>query len=178
GFGGVYVYMRYPALGARNRFNRSREEMFSELNFLNDGVRQIGRLCDTEVQVVVDSAIDRTNIGGGVFAQLLAKDSSLLLMSIAGAGPSMASTTSSNKDQHVVVDFIAKRIPRSSKKDEAANLQELLVRLCRRQTLLRKIRKDIQLQGWMQVWLFILIPLTIALLFALTIHIVSVFFYW
>jgi hypothetical protein len=178
GFGGVYVYMRYPSLSARNRANNSRDELFAELNTLNDDVRERSKSSGFDVQNAIESAIERTNIGGGVLAQLFAMDSSQLLIRGGEQGKSTASKTASNKDQHAVVDFIAKRIPRSSKKDEAAHLQELLTRLCRRQSLLRKIRKDIQLQGWMQVWLFVHIPLTIALLFALAIHIMSVFFYW
>ena len=178
GFGGVYVYMRYPQLGARNRANSSREELFTELGSLNGSVRKFSKLCDPQVQAVVDSAVDRTNIGGGVTAQLLALDSSQMLKVADENSQTMAATRVSNKYQNAVVDFIAQRIPRGRKQDEAANLQELLTMLCRRQALLQKIRKDIQLQGWMQVWLYIHIPLTIALLFALVIHIVSVFFYW
>lgn len=178
GFGGVYVYMRYPSLGARNRANSSREELFAELHALNDDIRQRAANCGGAVQDVIESAIDRTNIGGGALAQLLALDCSQLMLREGRNRTSAVSSTVSNKDQLAVVDFIAKRIPRGSKKDDAANLQELLTRLCRRQTLLRKIRKDIQLQGWMQVWLYVHIPLTVALLFTLAVHIMSVFFYW
>jgi hypothetical protein len=178
GMGGVYVYMRYPRLTARNRANSSREELFSELSQLNDNVRQRSKRCDAQLQTVIDSAIDRTQIGGGLMAQLLAIDHSQLLTVPDEHSQSMVTTRKSNKDQSLVVDFIAQQIPRSRKTEESANLQELLTILCRRQVLLRKIRKDIQLQGWMQIWLYLHIPLTISLLFALAAHIVSVFFYW
>lgn len=174
GFFGIYVYMRYPRLGAMNRSESSREDLFTELGALNDSVRKLSKVCDAEVQVVVDSAVDRTNIGGGVMAQLLATDSSQMLVSEQGT----AVRPIENKDQARVVEFVGQRIPRSTKKDASANLQHLLVMLCRRQNLLRKIRKDIRLQGWLKIWLYFHVPLTIALLFSLTIHIVSVFFYW
>ena len=173
GFYGLYVYLRYPGMGAQNRSNRSREELFTELGGLNESVRGIIRSCDADVQRVVDSAVDRTQIGGGVLSQLLIVDYSQMLQ-----GGDAASKPISNKDQAAVIDFVADRIPRGLKKDESANLQQLLSMLCRRQTLLRKIRKDIRLQGWLKVWLFVHVPLTIALLFALSIHIVSVFIYW
>ncbi|WP_101757807.1 hypothetical protein [Oceanicoccus sp. KOV_DT_Chl] len=178
GFAGVYVYMRYPRLSARNRANSSRDELFSELGELNDGVRKLASLCDPQVQAVVDSAIDRTNIGGSILAQLLAADGSQMLKPADEDSQSMAATRVSNKDQQSVVNFIAQRIPRSRKQEQSANLQDLLTMMCRRQALLRKIRKDVQLQGWMQIWLYVHIPLTVALLVALTVHIVSVFFYW
>ncbi|ARN74584.1 hypothetical protein [Oceanicoccus sagamiensis] len=178
GFGGVYVYMRYPSLSARNRANSSRAELFAELASLNESVRKLSKNCDPQVHAVVDSAIDRTNIGGGAVAQLMAIDASQMLKEADEDSLRTAASRVSNKDQQAVVDFIAQRIPRSRKQDESATLQELLTMLCRRQALLRKIRKDIQLQGWMQIWLYLHIPLTIALLFALAVHIIAVFFYW
>ena len=178
GFAGVYVYMRYPSLSARNRANNSREELFTELGGLNEAVRKLSKQCDPTVQAIVDSAVDRTDVGGGVFAQLFAIDDSQLIKPAEESSQSTAAKRISNKDQVQVVSFIGKRIPRGRKQQESAILQELLTMLCRRQALLRKIRKDIQLQSWMQIWLYIHIPLTIALLFSLTIHVVSVFFYW
>ena len=37
---------------------------------------------------------------------------------------------------------------------------------------------DLQLQALMEIWLYLHVPLSFALLGALTAHIVSVFFYW
>ncbi len=178
GFAGIYVYLSYPRLSARNRANSSRAELFTELGQLNESVRQLAKACDSQIQMVVDSAVDRTNIGGSVFAQLLATDTSQMLKVADENSQSMAASRVSNKDQQAVVDFIAQRIPRSRKQVDSANLQQLLTMLCRRQALLRKIRRDVQFQGWLQVWLYIHIPLTMALLVALAVHIVSVFFYW
>ena len=50
--------------------------------------------------------------------------------------------------------------------------------LCRRQAVLRRIRRDIRLRGWLKIWLYFHIPVTFALLFALALHIVSTFVYW
>ena len=93
-------------------------------------------------------------------------------------GRSTASTSASNRDQQAVIDFVATRSPRANKRGEAANLQALLSILCRRQAILRRIRADIRMQGWLGVWLYVHVPLTIALLGALTVHILSTFFYW
>jgi hypothetical protein len=69
-------------------------------------------------------------------------------------------------------------VPRADKSIEAGNLQALVLLLCRRQTVLRRIRRDIQLQGWLKVWLYVHVPLTIATLGALVVHIVTSFLYW
>src|SRR5664279_479690 len=47
----------------------------------------------------------------------------------------------------------------------------------KKQELVARARRDVQLKAWLDVWLYIHVPLSIALLVTLTIHIVSVFFY-
>jgi hypothetical protein len=76
------------------------------------------------------------------------------------------------------VDFVGARLPRAAKGAEAANLQQLIVLLCRRQAVLRRIRRDIRLYGWLKIWLYFHVPITIALLVALVLHIIVTFFYW
>lgn len=50
--------------------------------------------------------------------------------------------------------------------------------LRKRRAQLVQIRRQMRLKALLEVWLFIHVPLTIALLGALTAHIVSVFYYW
>lgn len=50
--------------------------------------------------------------------------------------------------------------------------------LIRRQTQLDRLRRHLRLRALLEVWLYIHVPATIALLAALTAHIVSVFYYW
>ncbi len=50
--------------------------------------------------------------------------------------------------------------------------------LAKRQVQLDQIRRHMRLKAMLEVWLFIHIPATIALLAALTAHIISVFYYW
>jgi hypothetical protein len=44
--------------------------------------------------------------------------------------------------------------------------------------LLRRLQRDVQLQGLLQAWLYLHLPLSFALLAALVAHIFSVFYYW
>ena len=67
---------------------------------------------------------------------------------------------------------------RASKVAEAELLEELLEVFCRRQAVLRRIAFDIRLRGRIRFWLLIHVPLTIALLVALVVHIVTTFIYW
>lgn len=50
--------------------------------------------------------------------------------------------------------------------------------LSRRLSLLARIRAQMRMRALLEVWLHIHVPMTVALLAALTAHIVSVFYYW
>jgi hypothetical protein len=50
--------------------------------------------------------------------------------------------------------------------------------LARRMAQLQQIRRHMRLKAMLEVWLYVHVPATIALLGALTAHIVSVFYYW
>lgn len=170
GFFGLYSYLTHPALAAKNREGGSRAELFAELFELDKQARSLAQKCAPAIAIAVDSSIERTSIGGGVYAQLFSQDDSFF---IRGEDRPVR-----NADQQPVIDFVAQRLPRADKSAEAANLQHLIVLLCRRQAVLRRIRRDIRLRGWLKIWLYFHIPVTIALLAALVLHIVATFAYW
>lgn len=172
GMYGAYTYLLHPRLLTQNRAGATREDLFSELFQLDRQGQEIAEHTSPEIQAAVKSAIARTVIGGGVLAQLFGRDASKMV------SPADAGVTVDNRDQQPVIDLVGSRVPRADKASEAANLQALVTLLCRRQTILRRIREDIRLQAWMKVWLYVHVPLTIALLGALTVHIVTTFLYW
>ncbi|HEX8442992.1 MAG TPA: hypothetical protein VF631_05025 [Allosphingosinicella sp.] len=62
---------------------------------------------------------------------------------------------------------------------EQANALETVVNLLERKAAaLGRIRKHMKIKALLEVWLFIHVPVTFALIAALAAHIVSVFFYW
>ena len=170
GLFGLYTYMSYPQLISKNREGGARAALFAELYDLDRSARSIAGKCAAEVAIAVDSSIERTTLGGGIYAQLFSSDDSFF---IPGAGKPVR-----NADQQRVLDFVGTRLPRAAKGIEAANLQQLIVLLCRRQVVLRRIRRDIRLFGWLKIWLYFHVPVTIALLVALVLHILTTFFYW
>jgi hypothetical protein len=48
----------------------------------------------------------------------------------------------------------------------------------RKAAALGRIRKHMKIKALLEVWLFVHVPVTFALIAALAAHIVSVFFYW
>ena len=170
GFFGLYSYINHPQLIAKNREGGGRAELFAELFELDKQTRAVAQKCASSVAIAVDSSIERTTLGGGVYAQLFGGDDSFF---IRGEGAPVR-----NADQQRLIDFVAERLPRAEKGAEAANLQQLIVLLCRRQAVLRRIRRDIRLRGWLKIWLYFHVPMTLALLVALALHIIVTFLYW
>lgn len=170
GFFGLYTYLTYPQLMSSNRYGGARSELFAELFELDRTARTTASRCAAEVGIAVDSSIERSTLGGGIAAQLFGRDDSFF---IRGDGKPVR-----NLDQQPCIDFVAQRLPRAARTAEAAHLQQLIVLLCRRQAVLRRIRRDIRLSGWLKIWLYVHVPLSLALLVALTAHILSTFFYW
>jgi hypothetical protein len=50
--------------------------------------------------------------------------------------------------------------------------------LGRKRAILARTRKHLQLKSMLEIWLYLHVPLTFALIASLVAHIVSVFFYW
>jgi hypothetical protein len=171
---GVYNYLHFPKILAENREGGSRELLFAELFDLDKETRGIADSCSALVHTAAASSIERTVIGGGAWAQLSSRDDSLFLRPRELAQPP---TLARNHDQQAVIDFVADRIPRAEKTEETARLQQLLLLLCRRQVILRRLRRDIRLQGGLKLWLYIHVRLTVALFVALATHILSTFIY-
>ncbi len=170
GVAGLYTYLNYPARLASNHAGHSRSELFAELYQLNRDGQDLARRLSGDMQTAVRSAIERTRIGGSVLAQLSGRDASSYETVEHGSRP--------NPDQTAIIELVSSRITRADKRAEVGHLQELLAVLCRRQSVLRRLREDVRLQGWLNAWLYLHVPLTIATLAALIAHIVSVFAYW
>ena len=170
GLFGLYTYMSYPQAISKNREGGARSELFAELFDLDRNARSVATRCAPDIAIAVDSSIERTTLGGGIYSQLFGRDNSFY---VRGEGAPVL-----NIDQQPVIDFVGARLPRAAKGMEAANLQQLIVLLCRRQAVLRRIRRDIRLYGWLKIWLYFHVPVTIALLVALVVHILVTFFYW
>lgn len=170
GFYGLHGYINHPHSLSENRRGGSRKSLFAELYELNTRGLRLADSCRADLQRAITSSIARTAIGGGVVAQLFARDKSFVTRDVGRPSP--------NKDQQYVIDLVAERIPKAERASEAVALEELLSLLCRRQTILRRIRKDIQLEGWLRIWLYVHVPLTLTLIVALIVHIISTFIYW
>jgi hypothetical protein len=177
GLVGIYCYLGLPPQLSKNRAGGPRSQLFAELYALDSEGRKLAAGCSASINTAVKSAIERTAIGGGVFKQLSGRDRSLVLLDEIDRHPGSTRLVK-NADQQAVIDFVSNRVTRAAKQAEIAHLQPLVVILCRRQAVLRRIRRDIRLEGWLKAWLYLHVPLSIALIVALVAHILTTFLYW
>jgi hypothetical protein len=176
GFYGLYAYLHMPGQIASNSGELTRDCWLSELEDLDDEIRDLAARCDAILQGKVLSALEYTRLGGSVLQQLSAIDHSKVMMPPDDTGK--VGKIVPNRDQGVIINTLSERIPNTNKQLEAEILNQLLSLFGRRQFVLATLRRDIQLKGLVRFWLFFHIPLTAALLVALFVHILTVFIYW
>lgn len=170
---GVVLYLRYPAQLSSNRAGLTRAQLTEQLLELDERSIKVAARLSAEYGDVLRSNRDRMRIGDGVLALLAGRDrSQLLLPAAAGA------TLVANPEQRGILDFLSVRISRSTDGVLTQGLAELLSIITARRAVLDRLRRDAQLMAWLEVWLYVHVPCTLALVAALIAHVFSVFFYW
>lgn len=168
GLFGVWAYTTYPE--ARNDIKKSQslDDIFSELEEIDASLRRLLVDVGEDVRSVVISALDRTVVGGGLIDQLSARDNSRVVIDGIVHG---------NKDQMQLINWLVKRLSGAGG-EESTYLTSIAHECGARRNLLRTIRSDIRMHGLQEIWLYLHVPLSFALLAALIAHILSVFLYW
>lgn len=153
---GIYCYVHYPRLITENRAGITMPQLLARMAVLNDELRSSAMTLDDASARLVLASVEHTEIGGSGWRQIM------------GSYPNCATAKAIEG-----IDAIAAR-----NVDNPANYRRVRVRLGEKAELLGRARRDIAFKGMMDVWLYFHVPLSFALLAALTAHVVSVFFYW
>ncbi len=151
---GLYFYVRYPRLLTENRRGLSTELMLSQIAELDRDIRQIAMTMDDATNAAALKATQDTIVGGSVLQQLR------------------------GFDEHCPTTLARSFVEHSTSKEHDSQRRQLLTRLMRKEDLLKRIRRDVQLRCLLKVWLYVHIPFSIAALAALVTHVVTVFYYW
>jgi hypothetical protein len=173
GMYGVFVYMKYPERVSTNRSGASRPELLDQLEDIDRRSQRIAADLADDYQELVSSGVSRTQLGGTLWSRLRGQDASKIVLRESGETKVVA-----NAGQEAALDWLADQQSRATDADSAAKIGELSALLRNKRKLLKQIGEDLRLQAKMEVWLYLHIPLTAALLVALVIHIITVFLYW
>lgn len=184
GIFGIAAYARLPTLITQNMADSDRETLIDEVLDLNHQALKIADQLGPEVHRIIARSTERIRIGGGVRDQLfgsLPSGRRLLdeLRKVLDDKQRAVADQAFDPDSSSTVIFMADQLSQVKKSGESAEkARQLMELISRRNSLITRVNRDIQLHAQMQIWLYFHIPLTVALLAALTAHIVSVFIYW
>jgi len=149
GIYGVIVYATLPAALSSNRTEMTRAQMLEALTALDRQLESAAQPLDRQQSDLVIAALQQDVFYGGALAR------------ITGAYPGCKTTRA------------LKQIGAG-----AGPAERVHTLLTKRAEQLGQIRRHLRIRALLEVWLFIHIPATIALLAALLAHVVSVFYYW
>jgi len=153
---GLYAYVRYPKLMTENRRGVSLDAMIVEMAEIDRETRELAAKLTDEIRDLVFDAIENTRIGGSVRRQLESGRSGRTIAAIAR---------------------IREIIPLPSR-EQTEDGRRLISLLTRKNELVLRARNDVMYKAMMDIWLYVHVPLTFALLASLIAHIIAVFFYW
>ena len=169
---GVFIYMKYPQRLSENRGGISRSELFDQLEDIDRRSRRVADELPEEFEEFVASGISRTQLGTSLTERLRGEDRSQIVLPQNGS-----STVVPNAGQEAALDWLAERQSQVSEAEIAASIGELSALLRNKRKLLRQIREDLRLQAAIDIWLYAHVPLSVGLLAALAIHVLTVFLY-
>ena len=158
GIFGITVYARLPQKLSDSRGETTQKQMLEKIHTLDGRLLEVARPLDQAQAAAVTRAVQRTRIGGSFWRRL----------------------TNSHGNCETLHAITALKAARKSIPDgkQAQALDQVLSLLEEKELTLDKARRYIRLRSLLEVWLFIHIPATIALIGALAAHIISVFFFW
>jgi hypothetical protein len=156
GIAGVIAYMYLPERLSDVRGDLTKKQMIETIHALDRLILAAAQSLDQAQARVVQLSLDKTIIVGSLWQRLT--------NSYPGCGNRKA----------------IKRLPRLQRRATGASaetLEKVSGLLARKQQILGTARRYARIRAVLEAWLYIHVPMTFALLAALTAHIVSVFFY-
>lgn len=190
---GVYGIVAYATLPRRitgNRHDMDFRAMLAEILRLNAQAVAHADKIDPDTHAMIARSIDKMRIGGTAWQQITGRyEVAVVAMTIdrflqdktlqvtrAASAASFAARPSG--EGNTTIFFIADQMFDAAGGPETETLQKLVELLSRRKSLVDRINRDITLRARQNIWLYAHVPLTIALLAALFVHVVAVFSYW
>jgi hypothetical protein len=155
GIYGVFAYLRYPRQMTQNRESMTLAQLQAQITAIDSELRRRVMPLDDAMASIIRGSLENTPIGGSMWRQ------------VSGRYPDCG-TAAAIARLHSQPDGG----PGAS--DDTWRL--LRAKLDEKESLVVRLRRDIRFKALMDIWLYLHVPLTFALLAALIAHIVSVFY--
>ncbi|MBM3514911.1 MAG: hypothetical protein FJX59_14540 [Alphaproteobacteria bacterium] len=151
---GVYFYVRFPRILSENRRGMTLDIMLGQIAEIDREMRQLVLTLDDATNKAILLATEETAVGETLFGQI------------------------SGHDPHCATTRAREFVERAETAGDDGRRRQILTRLVRKEELLVRLRRDVQLRALLKLWLFAHVPFSVASMVALFIHIVTVFYYW
>lgn len=158
GFYGLFVYLNYPRLLTLNMGADTLDDLLLKIEELDKLACNHALSLPDDINTLVRQARSDTRIGGTLWQQL--------------------SGTQHNCPTHLATKNLLVMGAKYHQEEQSRLIRDLYAALLRKEKLVLRARTEIMLRARMECWLYLHAPLGIAMVAALTAHIVSIFFYW
>jgi hypothetical protein len=155
GIYGISAYATLPSALSNNRGELTQGQMLDALRAIDRQLHEAAQPLDRHYADLVLAALEQDPFAGGLWARL--------------SGHYRFCAT-----QAAIAGF--DRASLSGARDPVVERIESLLQ--RRRSQLDRMRRHMRIRGLLEVWLYVHVPITFALIAALTAHIISVFYYW
>ncbi len=157
GIFGISAYSVLPRAMSANRDEMTESQMLNSLRSIDRQLHEAAQPLEQRHADLVRLSLEQDPFGGG------------LLRRISGQYPNCAT-----------------RLAQSEIRRETAYkpnygddpLERVDALLTRKEAMLARVRKHLRLKALLEIWLYVHVPITFALIAALVAHVISVFFYW
>ena len=157
GLFGVYVYATIPGLMSDNRGEVGQAQMLEAVAAMNIDLEHAAQPLDE-----ASAALVRSSINERVFSRSLR-------VRLARTHPRCPTATGMDALRRSAA------LQPYERRDDLVRVISLLER---KQALMDRARRHVRYRALLEVWLYVHVPFTFALLVALSIHIFSVFYFW
>ena len=158
GLYGVFVYVRVPGYMTQAIGEESLQSQLMQIQTVDAQARKSALRLSDEFNILIARATGDTRMNGSYWGEVLGERFRPCPTDVAVR--EMQKLVSGLKPEHAVLG------------------REVFTLMVSRQAAVRSVRQELRSLARLKRWLVWHVPLSIALLFALTAHIVSVFIYW
>ena len=148
GIWGVVAYARLPRTLSANRGELTQSQMLDAIAVLDRQLHDAAQQLPAAQTAIIRDSLENCRVGGGLWARLTGKHR--------GCGNARALKEIRGHPE----------------------LSPIAAMLERKETMLGQARRHMRTRALLEIWLYVHVPMTFALIAALTAHIVSVFYYW
>jgi hypothetical protein len=187
GIYGALAYTVMPRKITHNLAGMSREGLLRGIAEADEAALAAAARLDAETHAMTLRSAARAQVGGGWWQQLRGRyrrrqDSRALEAHVRQQAATLARTpaapVSDDPFAGETIMFVAGQMFESGRAERGPQIDALLAALARRKTLVAQLNRDLTLRARQSIWLYLHVPLSLALLASLLVHVLTVFLYW